>query len=70
MSNNTILFIRDEMLANPHSDANTVYNIAKLAEEDSTMFNLMMGWMNEISNSGKKIIEEEMVEYMQERGLF
>lgn len=70
MSNNTILFIRDEMLSNPHSDATTVYNIAKLAEEDGAMFNLMMGWMNEISNSGKKVIEEEMVEYMQERGLY
>lgn len=67
---NMILFIRDEMLANPHADATKVYNIAKLAEEDSNMFHMMNEWMYENSDFAKKIIEEDMVEYMRDRGLF
>ena len=65
----TVLFVRDQMLANPHADADKVYDIAKLAEEDSDMFKLMMDWMYETDKRTRKDLEEQMVEYLDEKGL-
>ena len=55
-----IPFIRDEMLKCKDIDAEFCWNVAKLAEFDDEIFELMQDWMSVTSEQEKLIIEYYM----------
>ncbi len=61
-----IAYVRDVMLENPTLDADFVWNVAKLAEEDDFMYRLMSEYMRTERNDE---VIDQMTDYMTERGL-
>lgn len=58
MTNTEIIsFIRDEMLKCKELDAEFTWNIAKLAEFDNEVFELMQEWMTVTSEQEQQLIE-------------
>lgn len=59
-------YIRDEMLTSPDIEALTVWNAARLAEEDQYLYDLMIDWAKETDNSLKSEMLKEVIDYTNE----
>ena len=55
-----ISFIREEMLKDPSIEAELAWRSSKMAEEDSTAYELMVEWMKTTKSSFKKEIEQDL----------
>lgn len=65
-----ISYISDEMLKNPDTDVRFVSAISKLATEDSTAYDLMVDWMEEVDQENRFQLERDMMLYLMDRGLY
>ncbi len=51
-----LIFIRDQLLANPNVIASDVYNIIMLGEKDAIIYSLLNKWMEEMD-----VVEREAI---------
>lgn len=70
MDYEVIAYIRDEMLTDINLDADFVWSVSRLAEEDPKMYAMMSEYMQVSNSKYSSELIEEMKEYMEERGLY
>lgn len=69
MDFSVIAYVRDIMLTDPSLDADFVWSVSRLAEEDNKMYTMMSEYMKVSGSRYSGEIVEEMRDYMIERGL-
>ena len=61
-----IMVIRDEILSNPEVESLTIWNAAKLAEEDNYLYDLFIDYMKEVDYKLKDQMLLEIIDYTDE----
>lgn len=57
-----LVFIRDVMLANKHTDAEFVWNIFKMAERNGDAKELMHRWATALNNTKEQMLIESVMQ--------
>ena len=58
--------IKDELLMDKTVDARTIINAAKIAEEDTYLYDLLIDWMSVVDPNIKNMLKDEVINYTEE----
>lgn len=61
-----LAIIRDELLSDPYVPGLTIWQAAKIAEEDDYLNNLMIDWAKETDTLAKSQMLKEIIDYTDE----
>lgn len=56
-----IFLVRDELLTDPHLNADEIYLISNIAETDEIMYNLLNKWMSQEDATEKDYLYHDML---------
>ncbi len=56
-----IYLIRDELLTDSRVQADDIWSIAKIAEEDNILYNLMNSWMEQTDSTERDYLYHDML---------